>query len=179
MTELHSLIAATAAKRLGLTPTFAHLDSTSFHVDGRSNSDEPPDAQVIHMTQGYSRDHRPNLNQGMLDLMVEHQAGMPVLMQPLSGHSSDKTDFGQVPRPSGAVAPHLWHDLCVADRALYSAENLQTLAETGTKWITRVPATWTKAQEALALAKPETMRPLTAGYRDDVVPSRYGGVDQR
>jgi len=35
VTELYSLIAATAAKRLGLAPRFAHLDSTSFHVDGR------------------------------------------------------------------------------------------------------------------------------------------------
>src|SRR5918995_2618856 len=32
VTELYSLIAATAAQRLGLTPRFAHLDRTSFHV---------------------------------------------------------------------------------------------------------------------------------------------------
>jgi transposase len=60
VTELYSLIAATAAKRLGLTPTFAHLDTTSFHVDGRYNSAQPPDEQVVHITQGYSRDHRPD-----------------------------------------------------------------------------------------------------------------------
>jgi hypothetical protein len=35
VTELYSLIAATAAQRLGLPPTFTHLDSTSCHVDGR------------------------------------------------------------------------------------------------------------------------------------------------
>ena len=35
VTALYSLIAATAATRLGLTPTFTHLDTTSFHVDGR------------------------------------------------------------------------------------------------------------------------------------------------
>ena len=98
VTALYSLIAATAAQRLGLTPTFAHLDSTSFHVDGRYNSAAPPDEQVIHLTRGYSRAHRPDLNQVMLDLMVEHQAGMPVLMQPLSGNSSDATDFGQIVR---------------------------------------------------------------------------------
>jgi hypothetical protein len=40
VTELNSLLAATAAERLGLTAFFAHLDSTSFHVDGRYNSDE-------------------------------------------------------------------------------------------------------------------------------------------
>src|SRR6266849_5586223 len=46
VTELYSLIAATAAKRLGLAATFAHLDSTSFHVDGRYNSEEEPEAEV-------------------------------------------------------------------------------------------------------------------------------------
>jgi transposase len=40
VTELYSFIATTAAQRLGLAPTFAHLDSTSFHVDGRYNSAE-------------------------------------------------------------------------------------------------------------------------------------------
>src|SRR3989454_2735636 len=43
VTALYSLIAATAAARLGLTPRFAHLDSTSFHVDGRYTSDKAPD----------------------------------------------------------------------------------------------------------------------------------------
>lgn len=142
VTELYSLIAATAARRLGLTPTFAHLDSTSFHVDGRYNSDEEPAEHVIHITRGYSRDQRPDLNQVMLDLVVEHQAGIPVLMKPLSGNSSDAHDFGQI------ITDHLtqlqlpYGTTClVADSALYSAENLQKLAETRLKWITRVPAT--------------------------------------
>src|SRR5207253_6617035 len=96
VTALYSLIAATAAARLGLTPTFSHLDTTSFHVDGRYNSAKAPDEQVVHITQGYSRDHRPDLNQVMLELIVEHQAGIPLLMKPLSGNSSDGKVFGQV-----------------------------------------------------------------------------------
>jgi transposase len=98
VTELYSLIAATAAVRLGLTPSFTHLDSTSFHVNGRYNSDEAPDERVIHITPGHSRDHRPDLNQVMLELIVEHQAGIPVLMKPLSGNSSDAQEFGQMIR---------------------------------------------------------------------------------
>jgi transposase len=31
----------------------------------------------------------------MLELIVEHQAGIPVLMQPLSGNSSEAPAFGQ------------------------------------------------------------------------------------
>lgn len=52
MTELDRLIAVSAAKRLGLGPTDTHLDTTSFHVEGRDNSDAEPEAQVVHITQG-------------------------------------------------------------------------------------------------------------------------------
>jgi transposase len=180
VTELYSLMAATAAKRLGLTPTFTHLDSTSFHVDGRYNSDEEPGEPVIHITRGYSRDQRPDLNQVMLDLIVEHQVGIPVLMKPLNGNSSDTHDLGQI------ITDHMaqWQTtygttFLVADSALYSAEHLQKLAETRLKWITRVPATLREAQVVLAQAAPQTMAPLTEGYRYHVVPSSSGGVEQR
>ena len=180
VTALYSLIAATAAQRRGLAPRFAHLDSTSLHVDGRYNSAETPEEQVIHITRGYSRDHRPDLNQVMLEWIVEHQAGIPLLMQPLSGNSSDAQEFGQV------IRNHIAHlhttygpTFLVADSALYSAENLQKLAETQLKWITRVPATLREAQAVLAQADPQTMAPLTEGYRYRVVPSSYGGVAQR
>ena len=180
VTELYSLIAATAAKRLGLAPTFTHLDSTSFHVDGRYNSAEAPDEQVVHLTRGYSRDHRPDLNQVMLELVVEHQAGIPLLMKPLSGNSSDTKEFGQVVRNHIAQLHTTYSPTyIVADSALYSADNLQKLAETSLKWITRVPATLTEAQEVLAQAQPETMAALPDGYRYTVVASHYGGVAQR
>jgi transposase len=180
VTALYSLIAATAAKRLGLAPGFAHLDSTSFHVDGRYNSDEEPDESVIHITRGYSRDQRPDLNQVMLDLVVEHHAGIPVLMKPLSGNSSDAQDFGHIITDHIAQLQITYGTTClVADSALYSAENLQKLAETRTKWITRVPATLNEAQAVLAQADPQTMAPLTEGYRSHMLRSSYGGVEQR
>ena len=81
VTELYSLIAATAAKRLGLAPRFVHLDRTSVHVDGRYQQRRgPPEHRSCTSPEGYSRDHRPDLNQVMLELIVEHQAGIPVLM---------------------------------------------------------------------------------------------------
>lgn len=95
VTELYTLLAASAAKRLGLGANYAHLDSTSFHGDGRYNCDDPPAEHVVHITQGYRRDHRPDLNQVMLELLVEPQAGIPVLMKPLSGNSSDAKSFAQ------------------------------------------------------------------------------------
>jgi transposase len=180
VTELSSLIAATAAQRLGLAPTFAPLDSPSFHVEGRSNRAEEPEAQGVHITRDYSRDHRSDLNQVMLALMVEHQAGMPLLMPPLSGHSHDGQTFGQVvTEPIKHLQTTYGTTSLVADSALSSADNLQKLAETGWKWITRVPATLSAAQAALAQVDPETIVPLGEGYRDHLLTSTYGGVAQR
>jgi transposase len=180
VTELYSLTAATAAERLGLTPRFAHLDSTSFHVDGRYNRDEEPEEQVIHITRGYSRDHRPDLNQVMLELIVEHQAGIPLLMQPLSGNSSDVQEFGQV---IGAHIEQLHTTYgvtyLVADSALYSEANLQKLAQTAMKWITRVPATLSEAQAVLAQVDPQALVSLQEGYRAHELTSTYGGIAQR
>jgi transposase len=52
VTELYSLIAATAAKHVDLAPTCTHLDSTSFPVDGRYNRAAAPDDQVVHIPHG-------------------------------------------------------------------------------------------------------------------------------
>jgi transposase len=157
-----------------------HLDTTSFHVDGRYNHDDPPAEAVVHITKGYSRDHRPDLNQVMLELIVEHQAGIPVLMKPLSGNSSDAKDFGQT------VSDHIEQlqstygtTYLVADSALYSAENLGKLRDTHAKWITRVPATLSEAQEVLSQVTPETLSPLKTGYRYQSMHSTYGHVAQR
>jgi transposase len=149
VTELYRLIAATAAQRLGLTPRFAHLDRTSFHVDGRYNSDEVPDEQVIHITRGYSRDHRPDLNQVMLELIVEHQAGIPLLMKPRSGNRSDAQEFGQMTREHIAQLRIAYGTTyLVAYRALYRGANLQKLSQTPVQWITRVPVTLSGARAA-------------------------------
>jgi transposase len=180
VTELYSLIAATAAERLGLTPRFAHLDSTSFHVDGRYNCDETPEEQVIHITRGYSRDHRPDLNQVMLELIVEHQAGIPLLMKPLSGNSSDGQEFGHIVHAHIAQLQTTYGiTYLVADSALYSDANLQKLAATHIKWITRVPATISEVQAAMAQVDPQALAPLIEGYRYHEVPSTYGSVEQR
>jgi transposase len=116
----------------------------------------------------------------MLELMVEHQAGIPILMQPLNGNSSDAQEFGQVIKEHIAQLQTTYGlTYLVADSALYSEDNLQKLAETQIKWITRVPATLSDAHTVLAQASPRTMAPLTEGYRYAVLPSTYGGVKQR
>jgi transposase len=180
VTALYSLMAATAAKPLGWAPTCVHPESTNLHVDGRDNREEAPAAEVIHITRGDSREHRPDLKHVMLELMVEHQAGMPVRMEPRSGTSRDVHEFGHVIKASMApLQPTDASTYLVAARALSRADNLQKLADTTGKWLTRVPATLRDPPTALAQATPQTMAPLTAGSRSHGVPATSGGVQQR
>jgi transposase len=116
----------------------------------------------------------------MLDLIVEHQAGIPLLMKPLSGNSSDSQEFGHIVRDHIAQLHSTYGTTClVADSALYSEDNLALLQDTPMKWITRVPATLNEVKAALAQADPEQMVPLKAGYRGRTLTSTYGGVAQR
>ena len=56
---LYAQLAAQSVKRLGLSCQIGHIDSTSFHGDELYNSlQEGVTEGVIHITQGYSRDHR-------------------------------------------------------------------------------------------------------------------------
>jgi len=93
---LYGQLAAPSVKRLGLSCAVGHLDRTSVHVDGVYNSsqDDVPEG-VVQLTQGYSRDHRPDLNQVILQLISEHQAGIPLWMETLSGNRNDKKSFRQ------------------------------------------------------------------------------------
>lgn len=184
VTELFRDVSAHAIERLGLTSRFAHLDATSFSFHGEYESEEDSNESsedgVISVQQGYSRDRRPDLNQVVLDLMVEHQAGLPVLMEPLSGNSSDQGSFPEL------IDRHLSHlqrahgfDYVVADSALYSADHIGDLDEAGTKFITRVPGTIEEARQALEEADLEAMKSLADGYRATALHSEYGDVRQR
>jgi transposase len=50
----------------------------------------------IRIAQGYSRDHRPELNQVILNLICENQSGIPVYMKPASGNNNDMEGFKQI-----------------------------------------------------------------------------------
>ena len=180
VTALYRLVAAPAAQRGGLASRLAHLDRTSVPVEGRYQSDEAPEAHVLHITRGYRRDQRPDLNQVRLDLLVEHQAGRPVLRKPGSGNSRDVQDFGQLStahlRPGQITAGTTF---LVADSALYRAANLQTGAGTRTQGLLRGPAPGHEAPAVFAQAAAQTMAPLTAGSRAHVVRASAGGVEQR
>jgi transposase len=116
----------------------------------------------------------------MLALSVDHQAGIPLLRQPLSGKTSDAIDVRHV--VTAHLAPlHLTYGTAylVADSALDKAAHRQQLAPMPGTWITRVPATLSEAQAALAAADPPTMAPLMEGYRSHLLGSTSGDAAHR
>ena len=176
--DLYSQLALRVVDRLGLLTRFGHLDSTSFHTDGHyADNGSEEEEGVIRITKGYSRDHRPDLNQIVLQLICERQAGIPLLMKPLSGNSSDKTDFRKT------VQAHISQlnkdfnlEYLAADSALYTAETLRELSKV--LWISRVPETLTLSQEVIHAIAPDLMKePETAAFRS--LGTEYGDVRQR
>lgn len=177
VTEVYLQVAPQAMQRLGMGVKACHLDSTSFHTDGRYNSDTGAEEGVIHITQGYSRDHRPDLNQVSLQLIVDRQAGIPLLMKPLSGNSDDKTEFRHTLKAYLGQLQTLYPDSCwIADSALYTAETLPLLSNT---WLTRVPATLKTAQLLLQAVDPAQMLPLEEEVWYTPLSTRYANIDQR
>ena len=176
--KLYSQLAAQSVKRLGLSCQIGHIDSTSFHVDGIYNSDQDEvEEGVIRITQGYSRDHRPDLNQVILQLISEHQAGIPLWMSALSGNRSDKESFRQTLNTYlKQLQEGVGLSLIVADSALYTAKTLQDMDDF--PWITRVPETIGGTRELMIAVSSEWMktRPERA-YTE--LGSNYGGIKQR
>jgi transposase len=67
----------------------------------------------------------------------------------------------------------------VADSAFYRAANLQKLAQTPMKWITRVPAILNAGKTVLAQTDPQALASLKAGYHYHELTSPYGGIEPR
>jgi len=180
VSDLFTHISAKSVGVLGLECKQLHLDSTSFHVDGVYNSNEEKPKGVIHITQGYSRDHRPELNQVILNLIVENVAGVPLYMQPISGNTNDKEGFGTIVKEHIASLKHAHQNaLLVADSALYTAETVIALAEQKRPFITRVPSTITEAKTLLASVNNHTFESIDENYRSFETPSEYAGINQR
>ncbi len=178
-TEVYASVSANSCLILGLQSKFAHLDSTSFHVDGRYNSDAPPEEGVIWITKGYSRDHRPELNQCILNLIVESQASIPIHMSTASGNIEDKTGFRNL---IGTHIDNLQNvhgfTYVVADSALYVEETLKAFAER-VLFISRMPETLSIAKDLLQKVDVSLMHRIDEADRYQEVGGVYGGIKQR
>lgn len=176
VTEVFYQVAAHALQVYGIRSDFVHLDSSSFHLHGTYDVDEP-DREAIRITYGYSRDHRPDLKQVVLQLITHHKSALPVWLEVLSGNSNDKKTFkatvqAYTQQLGAAEQPYI-----VTDSAGYTADNLKAMG--AMRWLMRVPETLAQAQQLVKEMAAEEMDELAAGYQGQEVVCEYAGITQR
>jgi transposase len=98
-------VSLNAIKKFQLSTSTIHLDSSSIHVHGEYNSCLPEvifenqsqensllqSKHAISINRGYSRDHRPDLKQFLLELISTSDADIPIFFKSASGNTVDST----------------------------------------------------------------------------------------
>jgi transposase len=169
---------------------YSHLDATSFHLHGeyRSEKEQEKEAEIIKekpiiITKGYSRDHRPDLKQCVLDLITSSDGDIPLLMRVGDGNEADKAVFGKILVEFKKQIN--FESIMVCDSALYSQENIKLIEHL--KWITRVPMTIKRAKELVQsveieeidseeIEKRRTLNLDGYKWKEEIV--NYGGIKQ-
>ncbi len=177
-------------KKFQIKTGYSHLDATSFHLHGeyKNENNQEKSGEIIKerpiiITKGYSRDHRPDLKQCVLDLITTSDGDIPLLMRVGDGNEADKAVFGQILVEYKNQIN--FDSIMVCDSALYSQENLKFIENL--KWITRVPMTIKRAKElvqsveieAIDAEEKEKITALNlAGYKWKSEIVNYGGIKQ-
>ncbi len=88
---LCSEVALAGGQQEGIALTFNCLDPTSFALTGAYVPATDPQAMAI--TQGSAKDHRPDVKQAVLALMVSQDGGVPFMRQRWDGNASATVGF--------------------------------------------------------------------------------------
>jgi len=143
---LFSEIALRVCQQEGIETRFNHLDTTSFNVSGEYLADT--DEQTVEITYGYSKAHRPDLKQVMLEMMVSQDGGIPLIGKAQNGNASDNTVFKA---RSAALIESFSHSdtprYLIADSKLYTEDNAENLKSLS--FITRIPNTIKRVGETI------------------------------
>jgi transposase len=176
VTELFYKVAAHALQVYGLCPKFVHLDSSSFHLHGAYDPEEP-ERQAISITYGYSKDHRPDLKQVVVQLITSHKSALPVWLEVLSGNSNDKKTFSATVKAYYKQLKVDEQPYLVTDSAGFSEETLNEAKDV--RWLMRVPETLAQAKRLVKETLAEEMSELEPGYQGKEVICEYAGITQR
>jgi transposase len=186
LNNLFLTIGLEVIKKYGISTKYSHLDSTSFHLHGQydnRNKHETSEQKLevirenpIFIKEGYSRDHRPDLKQCVMDLIVSSDGDIPIFIRGGSGNESDKAMFGKILVEYSQQVD--FESIMIADSALYSAKNLILIKDL--KWISRVPLSIKKAKDLVKEVKSEDLKDSgSKGYRYSEEKVTYGGIEQR
>jgi transposase len=174
---LFSELALAVCAQEGIDLRFHHLDTTSFALTGAYIPDS--DEQAITITHGHSKDHRPDLKQAVLELMVSQDGGVPFVSKSWDGNASDTAIFQE---RAAALLTTLQRSptprYLVADSKLYNEDNAANLLTLG--FITRIPTTLHLVAQVITQAlRWDTWQRLDATTRYQRVELCHYGMAQR
>ena len=134
--SIFSEIASSVCQQENIDIRFNSLDTTSFSLNGEYLPDT--DEQAVLITHGYSKDHRPDLKQVVLELMVSQDGGIPFISKSWDGNTSDNQIFQErsamlLEEFKRSESPRY----IIADSKLYNDNNAENLA--ALEFITRIP----------------------------------------
>lgn len=135
---LLSEMARAVCQQAAIDQRFTHRDTTRFSLTGAYGAER--DQQAIPITHGYAKDHRPDLTQAVLALMVSQDDGVPLVSQSWDGNVSESQMFQDRAKALlSTFAQSATPRSLLADRKLYSKDHATHLKPLG--FITRMPDT--------------------------------------
>jgi len=183
VTTVFAKVASHTFRLLGIPHTFVHLDSTTLSLHGQYYEQlqaHPEEPVPIHITEGYSKEKRPDLKQLVCSMICAYKTSIPLWMEALDGNASDKTSFPKTIEAYLQQVDHGQTPCFIVDSAFYTEENLRELEEYSVSWLTRVPETIAKVKKHLSQTKQEQFSPTSfEGYSIYEVTEEYAGIEQR
>lgn len=187
LSSIFLLIALAVVEKYQILTNCSHLDSSSFSVHGKyaynnlitdekNQENEQLEPVPITITKGYSRDHRPDLKQFIIDLIVSGDGGIPLFLRVADGNEQDKAVFGKIAVEYQSKVN--FETMIIGDSALYTAKNLKLMSEFF--WLSRVPLSLKAAKELVKkYSSSELKKSKIEGYSFLEVEMTYAGIKQR
>ena len=174
---LFGQLAVSACRSEEIDLRFHSLDTTTFSLTGDYVPDT--DEHAISIAHGYSKDHRSDLKQAVLEMMVSHDGGVPLVSQSWDGNTSDTEVFKE--RSAALLAQFEASEMpryLTADSKLYTEANAVNLARL--PFITRIPETLKVTQQVIDQSWAfDRWQPIDTTYSYQRVDLCHYGIEQR
>ena len=178
VTEVFYKVAGHTMQVYGIQSKFVHLDSSSFHLHGAYDRQES-DQEAVTINYGYSKDHRPDLKQVVVQLITSYKSALPIWFEALSGNSNDKKTFKATVKAYCKQLSGSERSYMVMDSAGFSAATLKVSQEQDVYWLMRVPETLAQAKQMVKDTLEAEMSEIEPGYKSKEVECEYAGIKQR
>lgn len=200
-TKLFSDLAFEVGLEKNLLGKSAHLDTSSLSVYGSYNEISTQDnkenqhqtegehqltegvadtSQNPSVTYGYSKDHRPDLKQMVINLATTGANAFPIWFESHSGNASDKKVLHESAQRMKAYCEQLKGAddfLYVADSAMYES---CVKEKSDLLWLSRVPERHSITKDLLSQPDEDFFWvELDKGYRQCIIETQYKNIHQR